>query len=117
MESKELRELAGALTTARRAAAAALEVRSARYARACAGRERAKRAARTPLRECRRAPVTASRARSEVQPWLAEAPHGAQAVAAAPQSQLSAQRRGIEVAERDEGSVEEERGAASAREG
>ena len=42
MESKELRGLAGALTAARRAAVAALEVRSACATRACAGRERAR---------------------------------------------------------------------------
>ena len=77
MESKELRELAGALTAARRAAVAALEVRSASAARAYAGRERARRAARALLRACRRALVTVSRAGSEVQPWLAAALHSA----------------------------------------
>ena len=75
------------------------------------------RAAHAPLGERRRALVTVASTRSGVQPWLAVAPHGAQAVAAALQWQLSARRRGIEVAVRDEGAVEEERGAASAREG
>ena len=68
---------------------AALEVRNANATRACAGRERARRAAHAPLGERRRALVTVARARSGVQPWLAAAPHGAQAVAAAQQSQLS----------------------------
>ena len=84
-----LRELAGALTAARRAAVAALEVRSASAARACAGRERAMRAAHAPLGERRRALVTVASTRSGVQPWLAAAPHGAKAVAAAQQSHLS----------------------------
>ena len=90
---------------------AALEVRSASAARACAGRERARRAAHAPLGERRRALVTVARARSGVQPWLAAGPHGAQAVAAALQWRPSAQRRGVEVAERDAGAVEEERAA------
>ena len=88
---------------------AALEVRSASAARACAGRERARRAAHAPLGARRRALVTVPRARSGVQPWLAAGPHGAQAVAAALPWQQGAQRRGIGMAERDEGAVEEER--------
>ena len=68
---------------------AALEVRSASAARARAGRERAMRAAHAPLGERRRALVTVASTRSGVQPWLAAAPHGAQAAAAAQRSQLS----------------------------